>query len=78
MVRKLALTIVSFTNSLAPEIIVLAGGITQAGDALLIPLQQFVDLYEYSPGCKKTPVLTAKFKDMSGAIGAAAFAFSKM
>lgn len=77
MVRKLALTIVSFTNSFSPEIIVLAGGITQAGDALFKPLQQFVDLYEYSPNHKKTPIVTAKFKDMSGAIGAAAFAFKK-
>ncbi len=78
LVRKLALTIVSLTNSISPEIIVLAGGITQAGDALLKPLQQFVDLYEYSPDHKKTPVITAKFSDMSGAIGAAAFAFNKM
>ncbi|MCW3114813.1 MAG: hypothetical protein JWR18_3209, partial [Segetibacter sp.] len=33
MVRKLALTIASFANSLSPEIVVLAGGITQAGEA---------------------------------------------
>jgi glucokinase len=78
MVRKLALTIVSFTHSLSPEIIVLAGGITQAGDDLFKPLQQFVDLYEYSPNNKKTPIVTAKFKDMAGAIGAAAFAFDKI
>jgi glucokinase len=78
MVRKLALTIVSFTHSLSPEIIVLAGGITQAGDDLFKPLQQFVDLYEYNPNNKKTPIITAKFKDMAGAIGAAAFAFDKI
>lgn len=78
LVRKLAVTIVSMTNSLSPEIFVLAGGITQAGDALLKPLQQFVDLYEYTPNHNKTPIITAKFSDMSGAIGAAAFAFSKL
>lgn len=78
MVRKLALTVVSFINGLSPDIIVLAGGITQAADALLAPLQQFVDLYEYSPNHKKTPIITAKFSEMSGAIGAAAFALSKL
>jgi glucokinase len=76
--RKLALTVVSFINTLSPEIVVLSGGITQAGDALLTPLQQFIDLYEYKPHGTKTPVVLAKFGDMAGAIGAAAFAFGKM
>lgn len=78
LIRKLSITIASFANSLSPEIIVLAGGITQAGNDLMNPLREFVDLYEYRPNNKKTIIKVAKFSDMSGAIGAAAFAFSKI
>ena len=78
IVRKLSLTVASFANSLSPEIVVLAGGITQAGDALMHPLQQFVDMYEWRPNNKKTLIKLARFSDLSGAIGAAAFAFSKV
>ncbi len=78
LIRKLALSIASFANSLSPEIIVLAGGITQAGDTLLNPLKDFLDIYEYRPNNKQTPIKLAKYSDMSGAIGSAAFAFSKI
>jgi len=78
IVRKLSLTVASFANSLSPEIVVLAGGITQAGDALIHPLQQFLDMYEWRPNNKKTLVKLSQFSDLSGAIGAAAFAFTKI
>jgi len=77
-IRKLALSLASINNSLSPEVIVLAGGITQAGNFLLKPLEDFYSLYGHWPGDKHTPVLLAKFSDLSGAIGAAAFAFSKI
>jgi glucokinase len=77
IVRKLSLTIASFANSLSPEIVVLAGGITQAGEALMHPLQQFISMYEWRPNNKKTIVKLARFSDLSGAIGAAAFALQK-
>lgn len=76
-VRKLAIAIASLINALSPEIIVLAGGITTANEALFKPLQQFIDLYEFCPKNKKTLIKQAKFTDLSGAIGAAAFAFNK-
>ncbi len=78
LIRKLALSMASFANTLSPEIIVLAGGITQAGDSLLNPLKQFMNIYEFKPNNKSTAIKVAKFSDMSGAIGAAAFAFKKM
>jgi len=77
-VRKLSLSLASICNSLSPEVIVLAGGITQAGDCLLKPLKDFFSLYEQWPSDKHTPVLLAKFSDLSGAIGAAAFAIGKI
>ncbi|HEY8782496.1 MAG TPA: ROK family protein [Mucilaginibacter sp.] len=78
-VRKLAIAIASLANSLSPEMVVLAGGITKAGDALFKPLQEFLDIYEFRPyGDKKTSVKQAKFRDLSGAIGAAVFADNKI
>lgn len=77
MMRKLALTIASLSNSLSPQAVVLAGGITQATDSLLQPVHSFLDIYEYRPDNKRTQIKIAEFTDLSGAVGAAAFAFSK-
>jgi len=77
-VRKLAIAIASLANSLSIEIVVIAGGITKAGDALFKPLKEFMDVYEFRPyGNTKTIVTQAKFTDLSGAIGAAVFANKK-
>jgi len=77
-VRKLAIAIASFCNSFSPEITVLAGGITNAGASLFEPLQAFTDLYEYRPKGEAMPIKQAKFSDLAGAVGAAAFAFTKI
>lgn len=77
-VRKLAVAISSLSNALSPEMVVLAGGLTLADDALYEPLKSFMDLYEWRPGGKKTEIVQAYFGDMAGAIGAAAFAQSKI
>ena len=76
-VRKLAISIASSINLVAPEIVVIGGGIGQAGDALMTPLKNFLELYEWRPSGKETPLVAAKFSDLAGAIGAAAFALSK-
>jgi len=78
MARKLSLTITSIANSLSPEIVVLAGGITQAGELLMKPLNEFLNLYSHWPPDKTTLVKLARFSNLSGAIGAAAFAFTKV
>jgi glucokinase len=75
--RKLAISLASFINILSPQLIILGGGISKAGPSLMKPLQQFLDLYEWSPGGKKTKLTLAHFSDQAGAIGAAAFALSK-
>ncbi|MEZ4901623.1 MAG: ROK family protein [Spirosomataceae bacterium] len=77
-VQKLAVALSSLVNALSPELIVLAGGITLADDALFQPLHQYMSLYEWRPGDKKTPIVQAQFGDMAGAIGAAGFALSKI
>ncbi len=77
-VRKLAITMASLINVFSPEIIVLSGGITLAGKLLFEPLQTFIDLYEFRPKGKKTKIEKAHFDDLSGAIGAAAFALGEI
>lgn len=77
-VRKLSISLASFINVFSPEIIVLSGGITLAGDALFIPLGRFIEMYEFRPKGKITKIEKAHFDDLSGAIGAAAFAMGKI
>ncbi len=76
-VRKLAVGISSLINCFSPDLIVLGGGITQAEDDLLLPLAEFMNLYEWRPGGQATPIKIAQFGDMAGAIGAASFAIQR-
>lgn len=77
MVRKLALAIASIGNSLSPQAVVLAGGITRAGDTLMVPLHRFLETYAFSSAEVRMEIRLAHFSDLSGAIGAAAFAFGR-
>ncbi|MDX1907157.1 MAG: ROK family protein [Bacteroidia bacterium] len=72
-VRKLAIGIAGFCNTFSPEKIILSGGIAQAGEALLRPLQTFLDVYEWRPGGLQVPVTIAHFQEYAGALGAAAY-----
>ncbi|MEP7144086.1 MAG: ROK family protein [Ferruginibacter sp.] len=76
-VRHLAIGLASVSNILSPEVIVLGGGITQAGNDLFQPLKEFMDQYEWQPGGYKTEIVKATYGDMAGAIGAACFAMMK-
>lgn len=73
-VRQLAIGLASVANILSPELIVLGGGITEAGDDLFVPLESFMKDFEWQPLGYPTPVVRAKFGDLAGAIGAACYA----
>ena len=75
-VKQLAIGLASVANILSPEVIVLGGGITQAGSDLFEPLNEYMDQYEWRPGGNKTEIVKAALGDMAGAIGAACFAMS--
>lgn len=75
-VKQLAIGLASIVNILSPEVIVLGGGITQAGSYLFEPLKDYMNQYEWRPGGNKTQIVKATYGDMAGAIGAACFAMS--
>lgn len=72
-VRNLAIGICALINAFAPEVVILGGGITNAGESLLKPLEQFKTLYEWQPAGVITPIKKAAFSDLAGAIGAAGY-----
>jgi glucokinase len=73
-VKKLAIGIASLTNILSPEIIILGGGITEAGKDLFDPLEEYLAFYEWRAGGDKTEIVKAQYSDLAGAVGAAFFA----
>jgi glucokinase len=77
-VRKLAAGISSLCNVLSPELVILGGGISMAGDALFKPLGEFMEKYEWRPGGLKTAIKKAQLNEFAGAIGAAAFAVKNL
>lgn len=76
-VKKLAVAIASLINVLAPEKVILGGGIAQANESLFDPLNQYLNHYEWRPDGKSTPIVKAHFNEYAGALGAASFATSK-
>ena len=76
-VQKLSLTIASISNALSPEVVILGGGIAEAGHWLFTPLLRFMDVYEWRPGGKGVEIVKAKHSDLAGAIGAACYALER-
>lgn len=72
--RKLAIGLSSIANALSPEMIILGGGMVKAEKALMQPLSDFMDIYEWRPGGKQTKIVIAHYQDFAGAMGAAVFA----
>jgi len=73
-VKKLAIALASLTNILSPEMIILGGGITEAGSDLFEPLNEWMSRYEWRTGGNKTEIVKAQLGDLAGAVGAACFA----
>ena len=73
-VKKLAIALASLTNILSPEMIIIGGGITDAGKDLFEPLEKLMAKYEWRTGGNKTEIVQAQYGNFSGAVGAACFA----
>jgi len=74
MVRALATGIVSIINALDPQMVVIGGGVAQAGDALFAPLRDELQRIEWRPAGEGVPVVPARLGKWAGAIGAARYA----
>lgn len=72
-IQQLSRGVVSLINAFSPDIVIIAGGITKAGDDLFKPLADFLDIYEWRPGNFKTPVVRAQLTNYAGAVGAGIF-----
>jgi len=71
-VKHLAAGIVSIINAVDPEIVVLAGGIAEADDALFDPLGEFMDRFEWRPhDAQRVRIVKATAGEFAGAMGAA-------
>jgi glucokinase len=76
-VRQLAIGIASITNILSPQVIVLGGGIAEAGSLLFEPLNKYLAEFEWRAGGYKVEIVKAVYGDLAGTIGAASFAMNK-
>ena len=69
--HHLAAAIASFINAFDPEVVIIGGGIAQAGPALFEPVRQYLDRFEWRPMDHQVPVIAAALGEKAGAIGAA-------
>ena len=70
-VHHLAAAVASFINAFDPEIVIVGGGIAQAGPALFDPLRKELDRFEWRPLGHTVQVIPAALGEKAGAIGAA-------
>ncbi len=72
-IKYVGMGLVSFANIFYPEVIIIGGGISNEGDAIIKPLQRYVsrNVYgaEYNP---KIKVVAATLRNDAGIVGAAA------
>jgi len=72
MLNDLARGLVSLINVLDPDLVLLGGGISVAGDELIQGLRQRLDKWEWRPGGLRVELTLAKLGEWAGAFGAAA------
>jgi glucokinase len=73
--RHLGVGMTSLVNIFNPEVIVVGGGLVATGDLLLDPARAVVAERALVPARDQVRIVTARFGDESGMLGAAALAF---
>jgi glucokinase len=69
-VQCLAAATASLINALDPEVVLLGGGIANAGETLLSPLRTCLDKMEWRPAGNRVEIRIAELGEWAGAIGA--------
>lgn len=67
--------IANLINVLNPELVILAGGLAQAGGLILDPVREIVKMKVLDPRAKNTPILLTDLGEKAGALGAAGIVF---
>jgi len=75
-VRALGCVVASLVNILDSEVVVIGGGVAEAGDALLGPLDAVMDEVEWRPNGHRVAIRPARLGGHAGALGAARFAMT--
>jgi glucokinase len=75
-IRDLAAGIASLINVFDPEIVVLGGGICEAGDDLFVPLEREMGRVEWRLDDQRVPIIRASLGEWAGTYGAAARALN--
>jgi len=75
-VYNLAAGITSIINAFDPEVIIIGGGIAQAGPALFDPLAGFMERIEWQPQGQRVRIIPAALGDLAGTLGAARYAMN--
>ncbi|RKN04528.1 ROK family protein [Streptomyces radicis] len=70
--------LVSLVNVFEPELVVLGGGVTRAGELLMEPLRRRVAERAMGPAAATVRLTTAAGGDQAGVLGAAAIAFERL
>jgi glucokinase len=70
--RRLGQAVASLVNVLAPERVIIGGGVAQAGDIMLTPCRAMVRQHVMSAAGRDTPVVLAELGPQAAAMGAAA------
>jgi len=70
-IQALAAAISGLVNVLDPEIVLIGGGIADAGNALFVPLRRHMNRFEWRPGGSRVRIMKAKLGAAAGAVGAA-------
>ena len=72
--RRLGQAVASLVNVLAPDRVIIGGGVAQAGDLFLVPCRELVARHVMSEVGRGTPVVAAELGPYAAAMGAAALA----
>jgi glucokinase len=77
-VETLGSGLTSLVNVLEPELVVLGGGVTRAGEQLLAPVRRAVAERAMGPAGRAARIVTASGGDRAGVLGAAAIAIERL
>ena len=70
-VYKLACGIASLVNIIDPEIVLIGGGISKAGDTLFKPLNEYLAKVEWRPNGHRARIIPATLGEWAGSMGSA-------